>query len=177
MLCPYCGHDGTKVIDSRETDDSVRRRRECLKCEARFTTHERLEMATLMVVKKDGRREEFHREKLLSGLRKACAKRPVSSEAVEGVAEEIEAELRRQGRAEVASSAIGEMVMERLKALDHIAYIRFASVYRQFTDIGSLKAEVDSLVRQTKPGRVSQLPLLPEEVMPMPRRRVGSRSN
>lgn len=171
MRCPYCGYEDSRVIDSREMDDTVRRRRQCLGCELRFTTHEKVETSTLMVIKKDSRREEFQRDKLVAGLRKACTKRPVSYEALERLADDVEAELHRLGRAEVPSSAIGEMVMERLKRLDHIAYIRFASVYRQFADIGSLKQEVDTLLQEGRQARDGQLPLIPLEPRAAPLRR------
>lgn len=146
MNCPYCGHYDSRVIDSREIDDGIRRRRQCLKCDSRFTTYERLQPAGLFVMKKDERREEFNRDKLLTGIRKACEKRPLPSGTVDKIAEDIEAELYSSGRLEVPSAIIGDMVMEKLKALDHIAYIRFASVYREFTDITTLKEVVDSLV-------------------------------
>jgi len=131
----------------------VRRRRECPKCGARFTTYERPQRPGLFVIKKDRRREAFDRAKLLGGIRKACEKRPLAAGLLDNLAEEIEAELYRMGKLEVPSTAVGDMVMERLKKLDHVAYIRFASVYRDFTDITALKAEVDTLV--------SQLPLIP----------------
>ena len=146
MNCPYCGYHDSKVIDSREINDGIRRRRQCLKCDSRFTTYERLQPSGLFVIKKDERREEFNRDKLLTGIRKACEKRPLPSGTVEKIADDIEAELYRSGKLEVPSTIIGDMVMERLKELDHIAYIRFASVYRDFTDITTLKKVVDSLV-------------------------------
>ncbi|OGO19553.1 MAG: transcriptional regulator NrdR, partial [Chloroflexi bacterium RBG_16_50_11] len=145
MNCPYCGHIDSKVIDSRDVNDGVRRRRQCLRCELRFTTYERLQPVSLFVIKKDGRREEFHREKLLNGIRKACEKRPLKSGAVDALVDEIEGELYQTGRTEIPSGAIGDIVMAKLKKLDHIAYIRFASVYRDFADITALKEEVDSL--------------------------------
>ena len=164
MDCPYCGYHDSKVIDSRDINDGIRRRRQCLKCDSRFTTHEQLRPAGLFVIKKDQRREEFSPSKLLSGIRKACEKRPLPSGIVDKLADDIEAELHRQGKTEVPGSIIGDMVMERLKSLDHIAYIRFASVYREFTDITALKEVVDTLVSgsvTTHP--TSQLPLLPSE--------------
>ena len=165
MNCPYCGYHDSKVVDSREVNDGIRRRRQCLSCDARFTTYERLQPASLFVIKKDKRREEFNKDKLLVGIRKACEKRPLSTEAVDGIADDIEAELYSQGRAEIASSVIGDMVMERLKRLDHIAYIRFASVYREFTDITILKEEVDTLLEgeTLASPAAGQLPLIPEE--------------
>jgi transcriptional repressor NrdR len=163
MNCPYCDYADCKVIDSRDAGDGIRRRRQCLKCGARFTTYERLHPGSLFVIKKDGRREEFDSAKLLTGLRKACEKRPLPTGTVDKLADDTEAELYRQGRAEVPASAIGDMVMERLKGLDHIAYIRFASVYRDFTDITTLKREVDTLLDGEVSPPPGQLPLLPEE--------------
>jgi transcriptional repressor NrdR len=173
MNCPYCDYADCKVIDSRDAGDGIRRRRQCLKCGARFTTYERLHPGSLFVIKKDGRREEFDSAKLLSGIRKACEKRPLPTGAVDKLADDIESELYQQGKAEVPASVIGDMVMERLKSLDHIAYIRFASVYRDFTDITTLKREVDTLLEAkttvtTPPG---QLPLLPEEEIAVARGR------
>jgi len=165
MNCPYCGYHDSRVIDSREINDGIRRRRQCLKCESRFTTYERLQPAGLFVIKKDQRREEFNRDKLLTGIRKACEKRPLPSGTVDKIAEDIEAELYQSGKLEIPTSVIGDMVMERLKNLDHIAYIRFASVYREFTDITTLKELVDALAsaeaRRTPP--TNQLPLLSTE--------------
>lgn len=165
MNCPYCDFSDCRVIDSRDAGEGIRRRRQCLKCGARFTTYERLHPGSLFVIKKDGRREEFDSAKLLGGIRKACEKRPLPTGTVDKLADEIEAELYRQGKAEVPAAAIGDMVMERLKGLDHIAYIRFASVYREFADITALKHEVDTLLGTDTeisplPG---QLPLLPDE--------------
>ena len=145
MNCPYCGYYDSKVIDSREINDGIRRRRQCLKCDSRFTTYERLQPTGLFVIKKDERREEFNRDKLLAGIRKACEKRPLPSGAVENTADEIEAELYRSGKLEVPSTLIGDMVMERLKELDHIAYIRFASVYNDFQTISSFEQVVRDL--------------------------------
>ncbi len=165
MNCPYCSYQDSKVIDSRSVNDGIRRRRQCLSCGSRFTTYERLQPASLFVIKKDKRREEFSRNKLLTGIRKACEKRPLPAGAVDKLADDIEAELYHLGRAEIASAAIGEMVMERLKSLDYIAYIRFASVYREFTDITALKQEVDTLVSSEAETftPASQLTLLPDE--------------
>ena len=164
MDCPYCTYHDSKVIDSREVNDGIRRRRQCLSCNARFTTYERMQPASLFVIKKDQRREEFNRGKLLSGIRKACEKRPLPTGAVEKLVDDIEAELYRSGKSEILSTAIGDMVMERLKSLDYIAYIRFASVYREFADITALKDAVDSLVVSQKAHTpASQLSLLPDE--------------
>jgi transcriptional repressor NrdR len=163
MKCPYCGYTDCKVTDSREVSDGIRRRRQCLKCSSRFTTYERLQPASLFVIKKDERREEFNRDKLLTGLRKACEKRPLPTGTVDKLADDIEAELYHLGKAEIPSAVIGDMVMERLKKLDHIAYIRFASVYREFADITTLKQEVDTLLSAGAEAPSSQLPLLPAE--------------
>jgi transcriptional repressor NrdR len=161
--CPYCGHFDSKVIDSRDVNDGIRRRRQCLQCESRFTTYERLQPASLFVIKKDNRREEYDREKLLSGVRKACEKRPLEAGAVESIVDDIEADLYQMGRTEIATKVIGDMVMARLKKLDHIAYIRFASVYREFTDITTLKEAVDTLADNMTYQSADQLPLIPPE--------------
>jgi len=173
MNCPYCGYHDSKVIDSRDVNDSIRRRRQCLSCNSRFTTYERLQPASLFVIKKDERREEFNRTKLLTGIRKACEKRPLPAGAVDKLADDIEAELYHLGKAEIPSTFIGDMVMEKLKKLDYIAYIRFASVYRDFADITTLKQEVDTLVGSefSAPLPTSQLPLLPDEEIEMVARR------
>lgn len=160
MDCPYCGYHDSRVIDSRDINDGIRRRRQCLKCSARFTTYERLQPAGLFVIKKDERREEFNRDKLLAGIRKACEKRPLPSGTVDRMVDEIEAELYHSGKGEIPSTVIGDMVMERLKSLDHIAYIRFASVYREFTDITTLKQVVDMLASGDSAIPANQLPLL-----------------
>jgi transcriptional repressor NrdR len=147
MRCPHCGERETRVVDSRDLDDSatIRRRRECTACATRFTTYERVEAARLVIVKRDGGRQEFDREKLASGLRKALTRRPVADTAAEQAADEIEAELRSQGTTEVDSSRVGALAMAKLRELDQIAYIRFASVYQSFDDLEALKREVDSL--------------------------------
>lgn len=163
MNCPYCGYYDSKVIDSRDVNDGVRRRRQCLQCGSRFTTYERLQSASLFVIKKDQRREEFSHEKLLTGIRKACEKRPLPSGTVDKLADDIESELYHLGKTEIPSAVIGDMVMARLKRLDHIAYIRFASVYRDFADITTLKEEVDILARTTVVHPADQLPLIPPE--------------
>ena len=148
MRCPACGERDTRVIDSRDLDEggTIRRRRECVRCGVRFTTYERVEAARLVVVKRDGSREEFDREKLAAGLQKALTRRPVPERAAEMAAELIEAELRAGGIGEVPSQRIGALAMDRLRALDQIAYIRFASVYQSFEDIEQLKREVDGLL-------------------------------
>ncbi len=165
MNCPYCNYHDSKVIDSRDVNEGIRRRRQCLSCDSRFTTYERLQPTSFFVIKKDDRREEFNRMKLLTGIRKACEKRPLPTGTVDQLADDIEAELYRLSKAEIPSAVIGDMVMERLKNLDYIAYIRFASVYREFTDITILKEEVDTLVgSQTETSHPSsQLPLLPDD--------------
>lgn len=147
MRCPHCGARETRVVDSRDLDDAatIRRRRECAACATRFTTYERVEAARLVVLKSDGVRQEFDREKLASGLRKALTRRPVPDDAAERAADAIEAELRASGASEIPSAQIGALAMERLRELDQIAYIRFASVYQSFEDLEALKREVDLL--------------------------------
>jgi len=148
MRCPYCGYNEDKVIDSRETQDatSIRRRRECLNCGRRFTTYEYVEKTPLMVIKKDGRREAFQREKILNGLLRACHKRPISVETLERVVSEIEKEIQKKFDREVESRYIGELVMEKLSQLDDVAYVRFASVYRQFKDINQFLRELREIL-------------------------------
>jgi len=165
MNCPYCGYYDSKVTDSRGVNDGIRRRRQCLNCGSRFTTYEQPQPASLFVIKKDERREEFNRNKLLTGIHKACEKRPLPTGTVDKLAEDIEAELYRLGKVEIPGTVIGDMVMERLKSLDYIAYIRFASVYREFADITALKQEVDTLVSGGAGVHcpTSQLPLLLNE--------------
>ena len=149
MRCPNCGERDTRVVDSRDIDEAaIRRRRECNICAVRFTTYERVEAARLTVVKSDGRREEFDRDKLVDGLAKALTRRPVPTDAAAAAAEEIEAALRSRGTSEVPSGLIGEMAMDKLRELDQIAYIRFASVYQSFEDIEQLRREVDSLLAE-----------------------------
>ena len=148
MKCPYCGNLEDKVVDSRlaSEGDSIRRRRECLKCERRFTTYEHLEENPLMVVKKDGRREPFERKKILAGLLKACEKRPISMECLEQLVDKIEYALQKNYEKEVTSKEIGEMVIKMLHELDEIAYVRFASVYRQFKDVSQFMKELKVLL-------------------------------
>ncbi|MCI8437724.1 MAG: transcriptional repressor NrdR [Lawsonibacter sp.] len=148
MKCPYCGYLESKVVDSRPADEwaSIRRRRECLSCHKRFTTYETVESLPLMVVKKDGSRQSFDRGKVMSGLIRACEKRPVSYQTLEGLVAEIEQVLQNQIDREISSSQIGELVLERLKTMDEVAYVRFASVYREFKDINSFMAELDQLM-------------------------------
>lgn len=150
MLCPFCGFGQTRVIDKREgqSGKTTRRRRECQKCGRRFTTFERVETLDLLVIKKDGRREPFDQVKLRSGIIKACEKRPVSAQEIEKAIDETEAQLRKEGGSEVSSKKIGELVIKRLKKIDQIAYIRFASVYRQFADLGDFEKELAKLSRK-----------------------------
>ncbi len=166
MDCPFCGGAESKVIDSRESPDGVRRRRECLRCELRFTTYERVAVMPLMVAKRDGRREPFSTEKLERSLRLACAKRPLEMGAISKITTDVENELHRLGRAEVESRVIGEMAMERLRSLDRVAYIRFASVYRDFQDADSFAREVAALQSAEQQARpdVNQLTLIPDGV-------------
>jgi len=158
MKCPYCEHSGTKVLDSRPANEnkSIRRRRECERCARRFTTFEMIEETPLIVIKKDGRREEFSRDKILRGLLKACEKRPVSVEQLEVIVSEVEKEIRATAKAEVESREIGELVMEQLYPVDEVAYVRFASVYRQFKDINMFMKELTNLLAkhamENKPG-------------------------
>jgi transcriptional repressor NrdR len=154
VRCPHCGARDSRVVDSRDLDESatIRRRRECSACATRFTTYERVEAARLVVVKRDGTRQEFDREKLASGLRKALTRRPVRDDAADRAADEIEAELRSQGATEVPSSQVGSLAMDALRELDQIGYIRFASVYQSFDDLEDLKREVDSLFNERGDG-------------------------
>lgn len=145
MICPYCTHTESRVVDKRDSNEITRRRRECLKCEERFTTHETLERAMFRVIKKDGSREDFNPEKLKRGILKACEKRPVSGEKIENMIKIIEEKLRKKG-SEVSSRMVGEFSSKELKKVDKIAYIRFASVYRDFTDISDFKKEIKELV-------------------------------
>ena len=149
MKCPYCGHIEDKVIDSRPTEENaaIRRRRECTKCTKRFTTYEKVESVPLMVIKKDKTRQTFDREKLLNGLLRACEKRPVSIDMLEKLVDEIESQILNSLKREITTQEIGEMVMAKLKELDEVAYVRFASVYRQFKDINTFMAELRKLLQ------------------------------
>ncbi len=150
MECPYCHHIETKVTDSRDTGTyTIRRRRECLKCNKRFTTYEYIELTPVYVKKKDGRLEKFDRNKIKNGIMKALEKRPVDQEKIEEILGSIEEKIRRTGTEQIESKVIGEYVMDSLKEVDHVAYIRFASVYRSFTDVSSFEREVKSLIKQT----------------------------
>ena len=148
MRCPFCSHPDSKVIDSRASEDgnAIRRRRECLICQKRFTTYERIEEAPLIVIKKDQRREPFERQKILNGLLRACEKRPVSIATIESLVSSIEKELRNRMDQEISSDTIGELVMAGLKKIDEVAYVRFASVYRQFKDVATFMQELQELL-------------------------------
>lgn len=151
MRCLFCGHLESKVIDSRSTEEgtTIRRRRECLECGKRFTTYEKIETIPIIVIKKDGTREAFDRDKISNGILRACEKRPVSLKEVEALIDDIEAKMYNMLEREVSSEKIGEMVMERLQKLDEIAYVRFASVYRQFKDINSFMDELAKLIKKS----------------------------
>ncbi len=146
MRCPHCGFDDSKVIDSRDNGETVQRRRRCDRCNERFTTVERIVLNELMLVKRDGRREPFSREKLEAGLRHACQKRPIAVGQLEAIVRDIENELYKLGKAEVESSIVGELAMERLRRIDAIAYIRFASVYRSYPNLSAMRQEMDRLL-------------------------------
>ena len=152
MKCPFCGHPENKVVDSRESEEaqSIRRRRECLACERRFTTYERVDEIPYMVVKKDGRREKFDRQKVLAGLLRACEKRPVSTNRLEEIVNEIEVKVADSPDREIPSTQIGEILMARLRELDKVAYVRFASVYLDFKDVKEFMDELKDLLRSTK---------------------------
>jgi len=152
MKCPFCGHSENKVIDSRISKDgkAVRRRRECLGCVKRFTTYEYVEDVLPMVVKKDGRREQFDRQKILNGLKKACEKRPISMEAIDKLVENVEQACQEMQTEEISSTIIGEKIMSELKNFDGVAYVRFASVYRQFRDVGEFMSELKDLLSKGK---------------------------
>ena len=151
MMCVFCRHDETKVIDTRMTESFViRRRRECLKCARRFTTHERVEESSMKVIKKDGSRVPFNREKLRLGLEKACYKRPISAEQIDEVVRDVESDVNDNFEREVPSRYLGEKVFNRLRALDHVAFVRFASVYREFQDVRDFMQQVDTILRDRK---------------------------
>ncbi len=152
MRCPFCDNHETKVIDSRPAEDghAIRRRRECERCSRRFTTYEKVEEVILMVVKKDGSREAFDRRKIMNGIIKACEKRPVAAATIENMVDQIERGLNNMMEKEVNSSFIGELIMEQLKDVDQVAYVRFASVYRQFTDVNTFVAEIEKLLGKQK---------------------------
>ena len=150
MKCPYCNYEETQVIDTRDTEnlESTRRRRECMKCNKRFTTYERVEEADIIVVKKDGRRERFQRQKLMNGILEACEKRSIPLEKIEKLVDEVESDLRKRDSVEVESRVVGEIVMKKLKTLDKVAYIRFASVYREFEDLDRFEEELEKLQKK-----------------------------
>ena len=176
MLCPHCSHNDSKVIDSRDSGDGIRRRRQCLECGLRYTTYERVYTRALQVIKRDERREDFDRDKLWASVAKACANRPLPTGSIEKAVHEIEAELVDTGRSEIRSRAVGESVMEKLKQMDRVVYIRFASVYRDFKDIETFKEEIDSLLEPAVPPREpsNQLSFLEDEDdLPGRRRRRG----
>ena len=152
MKCPYCSYKEDKVVDSRATQEesAVRRRRECLRCGKRFTTYEYVEEVSMMVIKKDGRREPFDRKKILSGVIKACEKRPVGIEKMEEIVTQVERAVQKKSDREVSSSRIGELVMEKLKSIDDVAYVRFASVYRQFKDVGQFMLELKDILSKER---------------------------
>jgi transcriptional repressor NrdR len=152
MKCPFCGHSENKVIDSRISKDgkAVRRRRECLGCAKRFTTYEYVEDVLPMVVKKDGRREQYDRQKILNGIKKACEKRPISMESIDKLVENVEQACQEMQMEEISSTLIGEKIMNELKAFDGVAYVRFASVYRQFRDVGEFMSELKDLLSKGK---------------------------
>ncbi len=170
MHCPYCGHEDSKVTDSRNAENGIRRRRECTRCGLRFTTYERVQSTALLIAKRDGRREDYNREKLSNSIRTACTKRPIPNRDMEKLVEDIETELQKLGNAEIRSTAIGEMVMDRLRKLDRVAYIRFASVYRDFQDLESFEEVVRDL--RDEPD---QLTLMEGTPPPGPARRSGRR--
>ena len=167
MHCPYCGSAKSRVTDSRDTDESIRRRRECTNCGVRFTTYEHIQGATLMVVKRDGRREEYNREKLSRSIRLACVKRPLPTGALDKLIDEIKKNLQHLGKAEISSAAIGEITIGKLREIDRVAYIRYASVYRDFEDLEQFKSEIESLqiaLQETKRKPLEgQLELLPSD--------------
>jgi transcriptional repressor NrdR len=148
MKCPFCTHDDTRVVDSRlgKEGNNIRRRRECIECERRFTTYERVEETLPLVIKKDGRREVFDRQKIISGIQRACEKRPVSIATIEKVVDQMEVKLQESGEKEIEASRIGEAIMEALQSLDEVAYVRFASVYRQFRDINEFMSELTDIL-------------------------------
>ena len=154
MRCPFCNHDEDRVIDSRPSDEgsAIRRRRECIACGARFTTYEKVENIPMLVIKKDGTREPFNREKLMSGILKSCEKRPVSTQQIDGLVNSIEAQAQNSLKREISSREVGEMVMEGLKQIDEVAYVRFASVYRQFKDVNSFLEELNEMLQKQAPS-------------------------
>ena len=161
MKCPFCSSHNSRVIDTREVPDGIRRRRECNDCRQRFTTYERVASMNLLVVKRDNRREEFDKEKLVKSMRVSCSKRPISSSAIEEAAREIEAKLYALGKSELPSLRIGEMVMKQLRDIDDVAYVRYASVYRRFRDVDSMAEEIKQLIEHKRREEIlkNQIPL------------------
>ena len=147
MKCPFCGYQESKVVDSRPAEESIRRRRECLACEKRFTTYETVESLPMVVIKKDGSRQSFDRQKVFNGMLRACEKRPVPFDVIERMSEEIEQNLQNSLEREISTEKIGEQVMEKLRGVDEVAYVRFASVYRQFKDLDTFMAELNKLLK------------------------------
>jgi len=165
MKCPHCSQGESKVTDSRDFETSVRRRRQCLLCGQRFTTYERSQVANLVIIKRDGKREEFRHKKLATGIRKACEKRPIALRAVGKLVDDVERELRLQGKLQIPSSVVGDLVMVRLRGLDYMAYVRFASAYRDFVDIETLEREMDRAAPAAG-DRVSRLTSMTEQESP-----------
>ncbi len=161
MKCPYCHSNNSRVIDTREVPDGIRRRRECNDCHQRFTTYERVAGINLLIVKRDGRREEFSRDKLIKSMRIACSKRPVSAEKLEIAARDIEANLYTMGKGEIQSLAVGRLVMQHLQKIDEVAYVRYASVYRRFEDVSNIAEEIEHLMEQKRreEAQKNQIPL------------------
>ncbi len=161
MKCPYCHSNDSRVIDTREVPDGIRRRRECSDCHQRFTTYERVAGINLLIVKRDGRREEFERDKLIKSMRIACSKRPVSAEQLDGAAREIETDLYAMGRGEIQSLAVGKLVMAHLQKIDEVAYVRYASVYRRFEDVSNIAEEIEHLLERKRRAEAqkNQIPL------------------
>jgi len=181
MRCPHCGAPDSRVTDSRDTGEEIRRRRECAKCGVRFTTYERVQRAALVVAKRDGRREEFNREKLLKSIQLACVKRPLPTGALDKLVEEIDSDLMRLGRAEIPASVIGDAALARLRDVDAVAYVRYASVYRDFDTLDGFVEEIQGFRNPDeaplRPSGASQLQLIPNEfaIPPKPRTKRGRR--
>ena len=176
VYCPFCNHDDSKVVDSRDSGDGIRRRRQCLRCDRRFTTYERVHAREVLVNKRDGRSEEFSRDKLWSSLTKACAKRPMRPGTIDRLVDEIETAVIESGKSEIPARSVGDLVMERLRDLDRVAYIRYASVYRDFRDIEAFREEVNALLAPPSPAPEpsSQLSFLEDDAIPpRPQRRGG----
>ena len=161
MKCPYCAHQNSRVIDTREVPDGIRRRRECLNCQQRFTTYERMAGISLLIVKRDNSREEFDREKLLRNVRVSCHKREVSAQQIDTLVRDVETDLYAMGRGEIPSREVGELVMRKLQNLDEVAYVRFASVYREFQDVDSITEEIEKLQarKRREAEQKNQIPL------------------